>query len=114
MLQARLDLDLAHETVSQIRFVLQIREQNLHGLNPVRSQVAGLEHLTHAPGAQDRNDLVVSDSGSNFQAHNPLTAECAPNHPPWRGPIRYTYRSRTCHPLPLRPFRRPYLPRVWS
>ena len=77
MLQTRLDFDLAHEAVRQLRLLFQIRQQNLHGFDAVGNHIADFEYLAHAAGAQGRNNFVIADSVPDLQAHIRLSACCA-------------------------------------
>src|SRR4026207_2400015 len=99
MLQAGLNFDLAHETVREIRLVLQIGQQDFHGFHAVRNGIADLKNLTHTAGAQDRHDLVIADPATDIQAHFRLTKDSVPYRPPWPASIPCTCRWRSYRPL---------------
>jgi hypothetical protein len=61
MLEGRLYPDLAHEPVRQIGIRFEVRKQNLHRLHTLGDHVSDPVDLPHASGAEDVNDLVVSD-----------------------------------------------------
>ena len=48
----------------------EIGKQHLHGFDAVRNDIADLVHLAHAAGAEDADDLVVADGGTNFEIHD--------------------------------------------
>src|ERR1700688_2330859 len=69
MIETRLDLDLALETL-HLRIVRKISDENLHRLFPFRDFVLDLEDLPHPPGADNANYAVISNSLADMQAHD--------------------------------------------
>ena len=62
MLKTRHQLDLAREAFCQFGSGVGVGQQNLHGLDAVRNEVADLEDLAHAATPEQRQDLVITDS----------------------------------------------------
>ena len=58
VIERRDRLGLALEAGAELRVTRQLRREHLHGDRAVEARVAGLIHLAHASGPDQREDLV--------------------------------------------------------
>ena len=69
MLEAGVDFDLAQKAVGQRGVLVQIGEDDLHGLLAVREQAAHAEDLAHAAAAQNAGDLIIAEDIADLNGH---------------------------------------------
>ncbi len=69
MLQAGMDLDLAHESLGECGIFVQIREDHFHRLLALGEPAAHAENLSHASAAQHARYFVIADDVADLNAH---------------------------------------------
>src|SRR5215470_3074185 len=67
MLKRGDDLDLPQKSLHEIGTSLCIRQQDLHGLDPVGEDVSDFVDLAHSAPADYRDNLVIPDGRANFE-----------------------------------------------
>jgi hypothetical protein len=59
----------AFESAAVFRILAAVRQHHLDGDHTIEARVAGSVHLTHSPGAKQRDDLVGPQPSADGQHH---------------------------------------------
>ena len=70
MIERCLHLDLIQEAVRQAGIAFEIRQQDFHGFDAVRKNIADLVDLAHPARAQDLDNFVVANAFADVHVHS--------------------------------------------
>jgi hypothetical protein len=67
MIESGDQLDLAQKAFGEVGSGVDIGQENFHGLDAVRNQIADLEDLAHAAAPEQRKDFVITYGLADFE-----------------------------------------------